>query len=189
VPEEGSVGEVPRATMDVTNRSLPDPIDAHVAMDSTGPSSRAPGCRRRRGYKNRTLPKHALGFVVGSGSTLPRHRRERRMRWFLGGASVASRVRPAMVAGELGIGRRWESRLDEGERGVEFIFLLPGSYFFLVSVPRFLAALSSVHFVPFSSVNFSTVRSARSTVLKNANHRKTCKKFNGLYANMYSHDN
>jgi hypothetical protein len=47
-------------------------------------------------------------------------------------------------------------------------------YLFLVPVPRFLAALSSVHFVPFSSVNFSTVRSARSTVPKNANHRKTC---------------
>jgi hypothetical protein len=45
---------------------------------------------------------------------------------------------------------------------------------FLVPVPRFLAALSFVHFVPFSFVNLSTVRSARSTISKNANHPKTC---------------
>jgi hypothetical protein len=43
-----------------------------------------------------------------------------------------------------------------------------------VLVLRFLAALSSVHFIPFNFINFSTVRLARSILPKNDNHRKTC---------------
>jgi hypothetical protein len=45
---------------------------------------------------------------------------------------------------------------------------------FFSSGPTISRVLSSVHFVLFSSVNFSTIRSARSTVSKNTNHHKTC---------------
>jgi hypothetical protein len=60
------------------------------------------------------------------------------------------------------------------------IFLV-WAHAFLVPVPQFLAAFSSVQFIPFSSVIFSTVRSARSTVPKNANHRKTCNVLYGTW--------
>jgi hypothetical protein len=51
-----------------------------------------------------------------------------------------------------------------------FLVLVPHIF---SSDPTFLAALSSVYFVPFSSVYFSTVRSGGWTVAKNANHFKS----------------
>jgi hypothetical protein len=61
-----------------------------------------------------------------------------------------SRGRPATVAGKLGIGRRWESRLDEGERGSGInIFYFQGHLF--SSGPTIS---SSFEFRSFCSVQF-----------------------------------